>query len=274
MKIYVVCDLEGVAGVVDHRLQCSWEPESFVAFNGEYYKQARKLATLELNALIEGALEGGATEIVAWDGHGPFPGGLDVELIHPECKLVMVAGDGGPEGLDESYDALFMCGLHAMAGVEKGVMAHSFFGGIDEVVINGIKVGEVGMNCALAGEYGVPTVFISGDKDGAEEAQELIPNIVTAVVKEGMKPAGKRLGKVPTLSLTPQKAREVIKEKAKEAMGKIKEIEPFVIEGPYTVRTKYAKKEFADWSAKNPNIKRIDDYTVEAKGKSLEEPLF
>ena len=227
-------------------------------------------------ALITVSGTDGSGKTTLCDGIGEYlvSTGLDVELIHPECKLVMAAGDGGPEGLDESYDGLFMCGLHAMAGVEKGVMAHSFFGGIDEVVINGIKVGEVGMNAALAGSYGVPTVFISGDKDGAEEAQKLIPNIVTAVVKEGMKPAGKKLGKVPTLSLTPQKAREVIKEKAKEAMGKIKEIEPFVIEGPYTVRTKYAKKDFADWSAKKSNIKRIDDYTVEAKGKSLEEPLF
>jgi D-amino peptidase len=274
MKIYVVCDLEGTAGVADHRLQCQWEAESFVAFNGEYYKQARKFATLELNAVVEGALEGGAKEIVAWDGHGSFPGGLDVELLHPECKLVMTAGDGGPVGLDSSYDALFLCGLHAMAGVEKGVMAHSFWGGIDEVVINGIKVGEVGINCALAGSYGVPTVFISGDKDGIEEAQALVPNIVTATVKEGLVPAKKRLAKIPTLSLSPQKARKIIKKKAKEAMGKISKIEPYVIKPPYTVKTKYEKKDFADWQMKKPNAKRIDDFTVEVKGKSLEEPLF
>ena len=51
MKIYIMCDLEGAAGVIDHRRQC-W-------FDGEYYKQARQLATLELNALVEGGLEGG-----------------------------------------------------------------------------------------------------------------------------------------------------------------------------------------------------------------------
>ena len=90
MKIYVVCDIEGVAGVIDHRQQC-WE-------DGKYYEQARRLATLELNALVEGALEGGAREIVAWDGHCLFPGSIDPELVHPECKLVMGAGDDGPAG--------------------------------------------------------------------------------------------------------------------------------------------------------------------------------
>jgi D-aminopeptidase len=55
MKIYIMCDLEGTAGVIDHRKQC-W-------FDGEYYRQARQLATLELNALVQGALEGGARKI-------------------------------------------------------------------------------------------------------------------------------------------------------------------------------------------------------------------
>ncbi len=65
------------------------------------------MATLELNALVEGAIEGGASEIVASDGHGPFPGGIDVELVHSMCRLIMGAGGGGPVGLDSSYDALF-----------------------------------------------------------------------------------------------------------------------------------------------------------------------
>src|SRR5512141_2307929 len=113
MKIYVCCDLEGTAGVVDHRQQC-W-------FDGAYYHQARRLATLELNALVEGALEGGASEVFAWDGHGNFPGGLDVELLHPGCRMVMGAGDGGPAGLDGSFAAMFQLGLHGMAGARLGV---------------------------------------------------------------------------------------------------------------------------------------------------------
>ena len=112
MKVYIICDLEGAAGVVDHRLQCR--------FNGEYYLQARRLATQELNALVEGALESGVDEIIAWDGHGNFPGGLDVALLHPDCRLIMSAGDGGPMELDESFDALLQYGLHAMAGVRIG----------------------------------------------------------------------------------------------------------------------------------------------------------
>ena len=40
MKIYVICDLEGTAGVMNHKKQC--------LFDGEYYHQAREWATMEL----------------------------------------------------------------------------------------------------------------------------------------------------------------------------------------------------------------------------------
>ncbi len=266
MKIYVICDLEGVAGVIDHRQQC-W-------FDGKYYEQARRLATLELNALVEGALEGGATEIVAWDGHGPFPGGLDVELLHPKCRLIMGAGDGGPVGLDESYDAMFQCGLHAMAGVEGGVLNHSFMPHIAACWLNGLKIGEIGMNYAIVGCFGIPSIFISGDKAAAEEARALVPNIKVAVVKEGLSTSVTGLSQAPAISLPPQKAREVIREAAKRAMTKIGAIAPFRVESPYTLRIKFTKARYADESAARPGIKRIDSTTVEVEGDDLSKLEF
>jgi D-amino peptidase len=263
MKIYVVCDLEGVAGVIDHRQQC-W-------FDGKYYEQARRLATLELNALVEGALEGGATEIIAWDGHGNFPGGLDIEFLHPACNLVVGAGDGGPVGLDRSCNAMFLCGLHAMAGTVGGVLDHSFWPGIVGCWVNGIPWGEIAMNSYVAGEQGVPTVFISGDKAAADEARKLVPEIETAIVKEGLAPQPLWLTPAPTLSLAPTKAREVIREAAKRAMMKIGKIAPFFVKPPYTLKTQFTEKQFADKAANRPGVKRLDLVTVEIEhGERLE----
>jgi D-amino peptidase len=261
MKIYVICDLEGVAGVVDHRQQC-W-------FDGEYYKQARKLATLELNVLVEGALEGGATEIVAWDGHGNFPGGLDIELLHPECKLVMGAGDGGPAGLDASFNAVFQLGLHSMAGTIRAVLSHSFMPDVAACWINGLKVGEIGMNCATAGQFGVPTVFISGDQAAVDEARALIPDIEGVAVKAGIASEVKGLAQAPMISLSPQKARTLIREAARRAMMKVGAIEPFCIQPPYQVRTQFTEAKFADENARRPNVKRIDATTIEVEGVDL-----
>jgi D-amino peptidase len=258
MKVYVICDLEGTAGVVDFRQQC--------CFDGAYYHQARRLATLELNALVEGALEGGATEIVAWDGHGGFPGGLDVELLLPGCQMVMGAGDGGPVGIDSSYDAVFLLGFHAMVGTTRAVLCHSFWPGVAGCWVNGLPVGEIGMNIAGAGEHGVPAVFISGDRAAVEEARALVPDIEGIVVKEGLVPEVRGLAQAPTLSQSPQKARELIRDGAKRAMAKARSIAPFRFEPPYRLRTQFTEAKYADENANRPNVKRIDATTIEVEG--------
>lgn len=61
MKVYISCDLEGISGVVNSEQTHMGNKE---------YERARKLMTEEVNAAIEGALDGGATEIVVNDAHG------------------------------------------------------------------------------------------------------------------------------------------------------------------------------------------------------------
>lgn len=261
MKIYVVCDLEGVAGIIDHHQQCQWNVAQ--GWYAPYLEQARRLATLELNALVEGALEGGAAEIVAWDGHGSFPGGLDIELLHPACKLVMGAGDGGPAGLDSSFVGLFQLGLHAMAGTPRAVLAHSFHGGLVGYWVNEMPVGEIWMNCYTAGLYGVPFVFISGDRAAAEEAQRLVPQVEVAVVKEGLAREASGLNTLPAVSLAPQKAREVIRAAACRAMAKIGTVPPYRLEPPFRLRAQFSDKRWVETQARKPNVKRLDAFTVE-----------
>lgn len=261
MRIYVACDLEGVAGVIDHHQQCCWDAAK--GLYAPYLEQARRLATLELNALVEGALEGGATEVIAWDGHGNFPGGLDIELLHPACKLVMGAGDGGPAGLDSSFAGLFQLGLHAMAGTPRAVLAHSFHGGLVGYWVNGMPVGEIWMNCYTAGLYGVPFVFLSGDRAAAEEAQRLVPHVEVAVVKEGMAQKADGLNVSPAVSLAPRKAQEVIRAVASRAMAKIGSIPPYRLDPPFRLRAQYNDEQWAEAQVRQLNVKRLDAFTVE-----------
>ncbi|MCP4582893.1 MAG: M55 family metallopeptidase [candidate division Zixibacteria bacterium] len=252
MKIYITTDLEGVAGVVDHRQQC-W-------FDGKYYGQARRLATLELNALVEGLLEAGAKDIFAWDGHAMFPGSIDIEILHPECRLIMGAGDGGPVGMDKSYNALFQIGIHAMADTAKASMAH---GGWE---LNGRKLGEIGMNALLAGLNDIPFVFVSGDKAAAKEATALVTGVETAIVKWALSEKATGLAQAATVSLSPEKARQIIKRNAIKAVGKIGEIKPFKIDPPYLLNWRFFNTEEADKMLNSfPEAKRIDDLTLEFK---------
>jgi len=267
VKVYVVCDLEGVAGVVDFKKQCMEE--------GAYYQQAIKMATHELNALVDGALDGGATEVYAWPGHGAFPGGIDVELLHPECRLVMHAGDAGPAGYDESFDAMFLHGLHGMAGSE-GVLAHSFMPFIENIWLNDLKIGEIAMNMAVFGVHGVPTVFVSGDQAAAEEARALVPGVEAAVVKWGLDEKEKlgALSVRKAVSLSPAKAQDVIREAARRAMTKIGSVEPFRLDPPYTMRVEYTDEKYAELALRDPGVKRIGETATNQTRNSLFELVF
>jgi D-amino peptidase len=263
VRIYVVCDLEGVAGVVDHRQQCRWDVAR--GWYAPYLDQARRLATLELNALVEGALEGGATEVVAWDGHGNFPGGLDVELVHPECRVVMGAGDGGPLGLDASFAGLFQLGLHAMAGTPHAVLAHSFDDGFVGYWVDDVPVGEIWMNCYNAGLSHVPCVFLSGDRAAADEVRALVPEVEVAVVKEGLGEGADGSFASPAVSLSPPKAHAVIRSAARHAIAKVGAIQPFRPEPPFRLRAQFTSERSAEDRAGQPQVRRLDPVTLEVE---------
>ena len=143
MRVYISVDMEGIAGVVH------WADTKL---EGVEYERARRWMTGEANAAIEGALAAGATEVVVNDSHGHMRN-LLVEELHTEAWLVR--GSPKPycmlEGLEPGFDAVFLVGYHALAGTGGGVLNHSFSGSaIAAMRLNGLLVGEVGFNAALA----------------------------------------------------------------------------------------------------------------------------
>ena len=91
MKVFVSCDMEGVAGVVDWS-QC--RP------GGSGYDAACALMLAEVNAAIEGALAAGADEVVVNDSHGGMAN-LDPAMLRRPGQLSVRPAqarlhDGGP----------------------------------------------------------------------------------------------------------------------------------------------------------------------------------
>ncbi len=279
MKIYIAVDLEGVAGVVSHTQQCQWNtakgwmaksPESPTGWYAPYYAQARRLATRELNAAVQGALDAGATEVWAWSAHGSFPGAIDIELVHPECHVVY-AEEGGPPGPDRSFDALFMVGQHAMAGAPYGRLAHSFHAGIVEFSVNGRPWGETAATAFGFGQLGVPLAFLSGDQAASDEALALVPGVVTVPVMRGLSPKPNLFEPAATICLAPRKARERIREAAAQATRLCPALPPFAVQPPFTMRTKFETSAFADRAmACYEGLSRIDETTVEKTADEVE----
>ena len=178
LKVYISADMEGIGGV------SSWEVQA--SAKGREYDQFRRLMTLEVNAAIAGAFDAGATEVLVSDSHGDAQN-IDLELLDSRATLIRAWPRplGMMQGVDGSFEAVVFIGYHAREGRADAVLAHTFSG--DEVVkLNGTEMSEAGYNAAIAGDFGVPVVFLSGDQTICEDAKELLGPIETAAVKQAI----------------------------------------------------------------------------------------
>lgn len=253
MKVLISVDMEGIAGVV---------AMAHVLSDKKEYERFRKLMTAETNAAIEGALAGGATQIVVNDSHGGMANIL-IEDLHPAAELI--SGSPKPlgmmEGMDPGVDRVFLVGYHAASGTGAAVMEHTWSGRVvGEVALNGQVVGELGFNAALAGSFGAPVVLVTGDRAVAEEARALLGEVETVVVKEGVSRYAARC-------LHPSVAQERIRQGAERAMRL--EVQPFVVPPPITLRIGFRRAVHADMAAMLPGSRRLDGLTVEWTGEDM-----
>lgn len=248
MKVYISCDIEGVAGIVD-RLQGN--PEG-----GADYERGRRLMTAEVNAAIDGALDLAKAEFVVNDAHGHMRNIVPNEM-HGRARLIQ--GRLKPlymaEGLDASFNACFLIGYHAPAGTQFGVLNHALHP--YSFRINGKPVTETTLTAAVAGHFGVPTVLLASDAEGMRSAQELMgtDRFVGVVVKEG-------ITRLSALSLHPDEAVELIRAGARDAIARLGTFRPFTYDYPVHVEMDLYYSIQADAVGLMPGVSRIGGRTV------------
>ena len=260
LKVYVSVDMEGITGVVSAD-QTGAGPD---------YGMARKWMTDDVNAAILGALDAGATEIVVNDSHGDMRNILPGEL---NASAVLISGSPKPfgmmQGIDASFDAVMFIGYHAKAGTVDAVLDHTISGAVVySVKINGIEMPELGINGLIAGYYNVPVVMLSGDKAACEQAKEVLgEKTVVAQVKEA-------IGRTAAKHLAFESARKLIRQQAKSALEKRKELKAYKLNAPYRFELAYFRSSQTDNALSVPGVKRIgpravqfesDDYVVGCK---------
>jgi D-amino peptidase len=252
VKVLISVDMEGVSGVV---------LANHVRSTQKDYDRFRKLMTAEANAAIEGALAGGAKEIIVNDSHGNMAN-LLIEELNPAAELI--SGSPKPfamlQGIGSDVDAVFLVGYHAASGSLAAVLEHTMNGLLVQVQLNGRTVGETGLHAALAGSYGVPVLLVAGDRAVTQEAQALLGDIETVAVKEGITRSSARC-------LHPEVAQSRIREAAQRALSLT--IEPFVVPPPITVRIAFQRAIHADLAELVPGCRRVDGRTVEWVGQEM-----
>jgi D-amino peptidase len=249
MKVYISVDIEGISGVVS--------PEQGTPGNPDY-ERARTRMTKEANAAVLGARAAGATDVLVNDSHGGMRNLLVEEL---DTWADVVYGSPKPfsmmEGMDRSFDMAFLVGYHARAGTPSAILDHTFSGRcVAHVELNGRSVGEIGLNAALAGIFGVPVGLVTGDRAATAEATSLLgPNLHTVTVKEAVANQAARC-------LHPEEVQSLIRQEAEQAMM-TNQVEPLVLETPVTMRLMLKSSLMADYASLIPGSRRLDGYTLE-----------
>ncbi len=259
MKILISADMEGTCGV------SSWvhvtPPEiagSGPASTAEY-ERARLRMTREVNAAVEGAIAGGADEVIVNDAHDGMRN-LVPEELHPAAQFV--AGNDKPlvmmQGVEEDgISAAFYTGYHARAGTPDGPLAHTWSLWLQDVRVNGVSIGEYGVNAIVAGHFNVPVALVTGDHRAVAQARELLGEQVEgAVVKHGYSVTS-------AVHLQPDEARRVIREAAERASSNIDRMKVYRLPVDATVEMDFDHQIRASHAAEINGVELVGWRTVQ-----------
>ncbi len=261
MKFYMMTDLEGVAGVYQ------WESGSTDTSLENHERRCRQRIWLaeEVSAAVDGLYAGGATAVLVNDGHGA---GYTIDLDHLDPRAVIIHGQQRPfwlPFLDETCAATGLVGAHAKAGTEGANLYHTMSLDIRDWQFNGISLGEMGLQAAIAGHYGVPFALCTGDAHACKQAEDLIPGVVTAPVKYGT-------SRLSALSCSREEACNRIRAAAEQAMKVIDDIEPFKLQSPVHFRDERVEPTFDEEDPGEFTV--LDAHTREMEADDIIELMY
>jgi D-amino peptidase len=250
LRVHVISDMEGVAGIV------RW---SQVDGGAPMYEEGRRLYTEEINAAVRGARAAGATEIVVMDCHGAGKdwdfNSLVPDLLDPACEYVVQREwSEYTEFLEQGCDAALFVGMHARAGARDGVMNHTVSGqDWQNLWFNDVLVGETGINAALCGTWGCPVALVTGDEAVCVEARDLLGDgLTTVAVKRG-------IGRFAARNIAPRRARELIEEGAQKALGDLDAVSPYDPGRPCEIRVEFTKSNAFDDYRRKPGVEETGE---------------
>lgn len=257
MKIWISCDMEGVAGIVDWD-QC--RPGS------PGYELGCALLLDEVNAAIDGAVAAGATEIVVNDSHSRMAN-LDPRKIAGSASYL--SGRHKPmymvEGLDDTFDAVFLVGYHGSISGRPSTLSHTYnpevFAGVR---LHGDYVGESGINALPMAHYGTPVAFVSGDRVTADETAPFAPDAVNVITKES-------ITRGAALNLHPDESCRLIRDGAAEAVRRVAAggVRPPAIDKPVNLDMEFQTADMADVATWARDTERTGERTARITSDDL-----
>ncbi len=251
MKVFISADIEGITGVT------SWD-ETLPGERG--YDAACEQMNKEVSAACQAALDLGY-EVVVKDGHDSALN-LDMNSLPDGVQLIrgwMTSPDSMMGGLDENYDAAIYIGYHSPEGSDTSCLAHTIeHDAFNWIKINDCLASEFSLNKLIADSYGVPSVFLSGEKGICDLVNDQVPEMITVETKNSI--GGSTWNKPPKAVVSE------IYDGVKEALQK--NIQVYPLEEEYKLTINFKEHRAARNASWYPGAVQIDSNTVEYTAKT------
>ena len=246
-KIFLSADIEGTCGVAH------WDETEF---GKQGYDHFAKQMSREVSAACKGALEGGAEEIFVKDAHD-FARNIDPAMLPEEVSIFRGWGSDPysmMSGVDETFDGVFFTGYHSAASWEGNPLSHTMNTQLQQIRINGEVCSELMLNSLTASMFGVPVLMVCGDKMLCEWFHSVCPATITVPVSYGVGHG--------SVSIHPDKAVKLIREKAEEAMKLDKAACMFPLPDSFHVEVDYRDHFKAKSASFYPGAAQMSSRTV------------
>ncbi len=260
MKLYMLWDMEGVSGLFSREQVWFWEQ----GVRPEAAEEGRQLLIADISSAVRAALAAGADQVIVTDTHH---GGGNItfgEMPADQRATYNLRSRGwhGSEyrwlpGLDSSVDGFLVMGHHARAGTPGAFLPHTNNLNWADFTINGLSVGEMGIEACYAAHWGVPTVVAQADRHGCAEAAAQLPGIVTAETKQAV-------DHDHASGPSAEQGRLITAEAIREATGRLRAraVKVAFPDPPFTVALRLTDAESAEKIARRPGVERVDQTTV------------
>jgi D-amino peptidase len=221
--------------------------------------------TADVNATAIGLLDAGL-DVLVNEAHSSM---RNLVLEELDERLRLLTGRhkrlGMMEGIDaDDVDGVVFLGYHAAAG-EQGILAHTYLANsITQVRLDGIIASEGRLNAALAAEYGVPVIMITGDDRTCNDAKGYAPDAERVAVKE-------YVSRYAASCLSPARTKVLQQEAAARAAKLAVREQP--VTTAHRIEVEFDAVQLADATAIIPTVEQLAPRTVGYDAPTMTEAM-
>jgi D-amino peptidase len=169
------------------------------------------------------------------------------------------------QGIDDTFAAAVFIGYHGSEWTAGAVRGHTISSAkLLGIKLNGLEVSEGIYNAAIAGHFGVPVAFVSGDRLAVAQLQQAVPSVEGAIVKE---PYGYHSAN----TVTPARGQELIKAGLTRAMGALGRVQPYRVTTPINLEVGFKLTIEAELASFVPGMSRADAHNVKGTFRDMPE---